>query len=158
SNPEEESETLVFTKEINTETDKTLPLDFLKSESAGNYKIVFSAKDSAGNLIEDSAEFTLIHFEEEQIDKIFTITQLNTNPLTDGFVEIEIHSPVKTHFIDVIDNSDDSYTIKQLKLKNGYAKTKIPISRNRTSDLTFHFNSYFENQFFKETHSVEKPQ
>src|SRR5699024_10160364 len=87
SNPEEESETLVFTKEINTESEKEIALDFLKSESAGNYKIVFSAKDSADNLIEDSAEFTLIHFEEEQIDKIFTISQLNTNPFADGFVE-----------------------------------------------------------------------
>lgn len=158
SNPEEESETLMFTKEINTETDKMLSLDFLRSESAGNYKILFSAKDSADNLIEDFAEFTLIHSEEEQIDKIFTITQLNDNPFADGFVEVEIHSQIKTLFIDVIDNSDDSYTIKQLKLKNGYAKTKIPISRNRTSDLSFHFNSYFENQFFKETHHVEKPQ
>ncbi|HLS30767.1 MAG TPA: MG2 domain-containing protein [Flavobacteriaceae bacterium] len=157
-NLEEESETLVFTKEINTESEKEIALDFLESESAGNYKIVFSAKDSAGNLIEDSAEFTLIHSEEEQIDKIFTITQLNTNPFADGFVEVEIHSPIKKLFIDVIDNSDESFTIKQITLQNGNAKTKIPLNKNQTSELTFHFNSYFENQFFKETHSVEKPQ
>jgi|26BtaG_2_1085354.scaffolds.fasta_scaffold00014_16 TonB-dependent SusC/RagA subfamily outer membrane receptor len=150
------SESLVFSKEIDTETKKEISLDFLKSKAIGKYKLVFSATDSANNLIETSSEFTLIHSDEDLVDKLFTIKRINKNPFADGYVEVEIHSPIHTLFINVMTPEDSSFSYKQIILKDGYAKTKITFDRKNTENLTLGFQSYFENQFFEESLSIEK--
>ncbi len=150
------SEILVFSKEIDTETEKEISLNFLKSKAIGKYKLVFSATDSANNLIETSSEFTLIHSDEDLVDKLFTIKRINKNPFADRYVEVEIHSPIHTLFINVMTPEDSSFSYKQITLKDGYAKTKITFDRKNTENLTFGFQSFFENQFFEESLSIEK--
>lgn len=153
---EEQEGTLIFSKEVNTETDKEINLDFLKSEEAGNYRIVFSASDSEDNIIESKSTSTLFHGENGPTNKLFTLIQKNSNPFADGFVEVEIRSEIPTLYINVLDTETSKFALEQVSIKNGYSKIKIPINRKRTETLNLIFQSYFENQYFAETISVEK--
>ncbi|MCG2418923.1 TonB-dependent receptor plug domain-containing protein [Aequorivita sp. F47161] len=148
--------TLIFSKEVNTEFDKELSLDFLKTNEIGNYKLVFSAKDAHNNDIETSSNFTLLHENTNQSNKLFTLKQINAHPFKDGFVEVEIRSEIKTLYINVSIPAGISKMIKAVRLKNGISKIKVPINIKSSADVNINFETYFENQFFAETFTVEK--
>lgn len=153
---EDNLETLVFSKEVNTETDNEISLDFLKENDVGNYKLIFSAVDSEDNLIETSSDFKLIHADKDQINKLFTITQLNDNPYKDGFATLEIRSNIQRLFINISEKSDSSVDTEQIELKDGFSKIKIPIHSEKSDDTRLTFESFFENQFFTESFSITK--
>ena len=52
-------EKLVFSKNVDTEKDKKMALDFISDYQSGNYKIVFSAKDNFENPIETTSNFSI---------------------------------------------------------------------------------------------------
>ena len=51
------NEILCISKKIDTEKDKKIALDFISNYKSGNYKIVFSAKDTFNNPIESVSDF-----------------------------------------------------------------------------------------------------
>ncbi|MGO3183680.1 MAG: MG2 domain-containing protein [Aequorivita sp.] len=148
--------TLIFTKEINTEVDKDISLDFLKSKEVGNYTLIFSATDVFENQIETSSNFTLLHENTNQSIKLFTVNQINANPFKDGFVEVEIHSDIKTLYLNASTQYESSETKKVIKLENGYSKIKVPIESESSNDVKINFETYFENEFVTEPFTVIK--
>ncbi len=148
--------TLIFSKEVNTEVIKEISLDFLKSKEVGNYNLIFSATDEFENKIETSSSFTLLHENTNQSNKLFTVTQINSNPFKDGFVEVEIRSDIKTLYLNVSTQYESSETEKVIELKNGFAKIKVPIESESSDNVTLHFETYFENEFFTEPFTVIK--
>lgn len=156
TNSEKQLEVLVFSKEINTETENELSLDFLKEKAIGNYKLVFSAVDTEDNLIKTSSEFKVIHSDTDLVNKLFTLTQKNDNPFKDGFAELEVRSEIKTIFLNVSNNGTSSSEILHIKLEDGYSKIRIPIDSKRTDNVNLSFESYFENQLFTESFPIAK--
>ncbi len=148
--------TLIFSKEVNTEIDKEISLDFLKSNEVGNYTLTFSATDEFKNKIETSSNFTLLHENTNQSNKLFTVNQINANPFKDGFVEVEIRSDIKTLYLNVSTLYESSETEKVIELKNGYSKIKVPIESESSDDVKINFETYFENEFVTEPFTVVK--
>ncbi|HTG64835.1 MAG TPA: MG2 domain-containing protein, partial [Flavobacterium sp.] len=87
------TQTLVFSKKIDTQTDKKLLLDFISNYKSGDYKVVFSAKDAFDNTIKTQSNFRLIQSNDKYNSaKLFTATQVNANPKKDGFVLVKLTS------------------------------------------------------------------
>lgn len=149
-------ETLLFSKEVNTQTDKNLPLDFISNYQSGNYKVVFSAKDSYGNLIENTSNFK-IKQSKDQFDtsKLFTAEQLNSDAAKDGFVSIKLKSVMPDLYIIAAANFEGNiFSEETYHLVNHEAVIKIPLKSEFKNVVTVNFESVFENEKFDNTLSV----
>ncbi|MEZ7497386.1 MG2 domain-containing protein [Flavobacterium sp. Arc3] len=142
--------TLVYTKTINSEKDKTIPLDFISIYQSGDYKIVFTAKDNFNNLIEDSTDFQLIQSNDVlKTNELLTIKQINTDPKKDGFVLIKIDSSIPTLFISTTANYQNTLFYEDyVSLQNKQALIKIPIQKQFKNNIKIGFQIIFENQPF----------
>ena len=142
--------TLVYTKTINSEKDKTIPLDFISNFQSGDYKIVFTARDNFNNLIEDSTDFRLIQSNDLlKTNELLTIKQINTDPKKDGFVLIKIDSSIPTLFISTTANYQNTLFYEDyISLQNKQALIKIPIQKQFKNNIKIGFQIIFENQPF----------
>lgn len=159
NNGNEENEdlgTLIFSKEVNTEIDKEISLNFLKANQVGNYTLVFSATDALANNIEATADFELLHEATIVSDKLFTINCKNENPFTDGYAELEIHSQIKTLYLNISDNTETFVTNGPVELKDGFAKIKVHVDNQQSEDLRLYFETFFENEFYSEPYTIAK--
>lgn len=147
---------LIYSEEISIDGEKEVSLDFLRDREGGNYVAVFSAYDSKNHLIESESSFKLVRGKEIVSDKILTLTQLNQNPFKDGFVRVQIQSPIKKLFLNVSSPESASFAIEQFLLENGIATVIIPIDKKRSEDLILQFQTYFENANFVESLSLSK--
>jgi TonB-dependent SusC/RagA subfamily outer membrane receptor len=147
--------TLVYSKTINTATDKEIALDFIKNYKSGHYTLVFSAKDKYDNFIETKKDFQLQDKSKPIANKLFTIQQLNKEPKKDGFISLKIHSNISELFLfsnafyknNVIDE-------QQVNLINGVAFVKIPVNIALQNTVKIGLEGVFENQYFKEETEV----
>lgn len=143
-------ETLLFSKNVDTQKDKTLALDFISNYKSGNYKIVFSAKDSFGNLIEKTSNFKLFQSNDKfDASRLFSVTQTNLNPVKDGFVSIRITSVIPELYISATVNYENKVYFEEMyTLQNHEALIKIPVKKEFENGLTIDFTTLFENQKF----------
>ncbi|WP_348799391.1 alpha-2-macroglobulin family protein [Flavobacterium adhaerens] len=149
---EKSTETLVFSKKINTEKDKSLVLDFITNYQSGNYKLVFTAKDSFENPIENVTTFQIKQSKDlYNPSKLFTVTQINENPQKDGFVLLKLTSAIPELYI-LTDAYYQSKTFfeESIHLQNNQATVKIPLKKEFKNSLTIGFQSIFENQTFSD--------
>jgi TonB-dependent SusC/RagA subfamily outer membrane receptor len=151
------TETLVFSKKIDTEKDKNLALDFISDYLSGNYKVVFSAKDSFENPIETTSNFTIIQSKDKYSpNKLFTVEQINKDPKKDGFVTIQLRSILDTLHIHTIANYKNStFYKKNIVLENHQATITIPLQKEFEKSLKIGFESIFENQAFNDQLEIE---
>ncbi len=146
---------IIYSKEVNTDFENKINLNFLKNEKSGKYTVIFAATDAFNNHIENTTNFILLHDATNQNNKIITFKTLNINPFEDGFADIEIWSDIKMLFVTI--SSDESFNFKNdLFLKNGKAKVKVPINKDRTEDINLKFETYFENEYFTESYTIDK--
>ncbi|WPO79590.1 MG2 domain-containing protein [Flavobacterium sp. KACC 22761] len=152
----EPKETLVYSKKVDTEKDKKLILDFISNYKSGNYKIVFSAKDSFGNLIEAKTNFELTQSKDNfNTSKLFTVQQLNEDPKKDGFVELKLTSPIEELYINTIGNYKNALFFEETNhLQHNEVVIKIPLKPEFEKILKITFESIFENQAFNEELNV----
>ncbi|CAN1545251.1 Alpha-2-macroglobulin [Flavobacteriaceae bacterium] len=151
------TETLVFSKKIDTEKDKKLALDFISEYQSGNYKVVFSAKDSFENPIETVSNFSIIQNKDKYSpNKLFTVEQINKDPKKDGFVIVQIRSTLDTLHIHTIANyKNSSFYEKNIVLENHQATITIPLQKDFEKSLKISFESIFENQAFNDQLEIE---
>jgi TonB-dependent SusC/RagA subfamily outer membrane receptor len=144
------TETLVFSKKIDTEKDKNLALDFITDYQSGNYKIVFSAKDSFENPIETVSNFVIIQSKNKfSPNQLFTAEQINKDPKKDGFVTVQLRSKLDTLHIHTIANYKNStFYEKNIVLENHQTTITIPLQKEFEKSLRIGFESVFENQTF----------
>ena len=141
-------EKLIFTKPIDTEKDRKLALDFLSYWKSGNYKVVFSAKDSLGNPVENAVSFKLFQNKDKSkpSDELFTVKQINQNPKKDGFVKLEIASNfadlyiVSSAFYQGID-----YHSNEIRLQNHTGVIQVPIKKDFKTGISINFQTVFDN-------------
>nr|WP_315255168.1 MG2 domain-containing protein [uncultured Flavobacterium sp.] len=145
-------ETLMFSKKIDTEKDKNLALDFISDYQSGNYKVVFSAKDSFENSIETVSNFSIIQSKDKYSpNKLFTAEQINKDPKKDGFVIVQIRSALDTLHIHTITNyKNNTFYEKNIVLENHQATITIPLQKEFEKSLKIGFESIFENQAFND--------
>ncbi|TGD57068.1 alpha-2-macroglobulin family protein [Flavobacterium humi] len=142
-------ETLVFTKSVDTETDKKILLDFMSYWKTGNYKVVFSANDSFGNPIKHISTFKLLQENDKQIpsEELFTFKLLNENPKKDGFALLEINSNFGNLYINSSAFYDNAaYFTTGILLQDHKAKIRIPIKNSFKSGIVIQFQAVFENK------------
>ncbi|CAM3583465.1 hypothetical protein FSS13T_23400 [Flavobacterium saliperosum S13] len=156
-NDDSPKEKLIFTKTIDTEKDKKIALDFLSFWKTGNYKVVFSAKDSLGNPVESTSTFKLFQKRDKNkpSDELFAIKQLNLNPKKDGFVKLEINS----NFADLYISSNafykgNEYHSNEIQLENHTAVIQIPIKKDFKNGINIQFQTIFENVSEKKQFTV----
>ncbi|TDP00981.1 MG2 domain-containing protein [Flavobacterium sp. 245] len=159
----EPQETLVYSKKVNTEKDKTIPLDFISNYKSGNYKVVFSANDSFNNLIEATTNFQLTQSKDKfDSSKLFTAQQINGDPKKDGYVEIKLTSPIQELYINTAGNYKSALFFEETShLQNNEIVVKIPLKPEFEKILKITFESIFENQVFHDklniTLKIEAP-
>ena len=149
-NASKPTETLVFSKKIDTEKDKKLVLDFISNYKSGNYKVVFSAKDAFENPIETSTNFQLIQ-SKDKIDssKLFTAKQINADAKKDGFVLVQLTSIIPELYINTTGNYQSFlYFENTFQLQNNQIIVKIPLKKEFEKSMKIAFESVFENQTF----------
>ncbi len=146
------TETLVFSKKIDTEKDKNLALDFISDYQSGNYKVVFSAIDNFNNPIETSATFQIVQSKDKfDPSKLFTAKQVNADPKRDGFVSVKLSSIIPELFINTTGNYQSYlYFEDTFHLENNETIIKIPLKKEFQKGITLGFESVFENQTFRE--------
>ncbi|MCZ8227985.1 MG2 domain-containing protein [Flavobacterium sp.] len=146
------TEIVVFSKKIDTEKDKNLDLDFISDYQSGNYKVVFSAKDSFENPIETVSNFSIIQNKNiYSPNKLFTVEQINKDPKKDGFVTVQIRSTLDTLHIHTTANYKNStFYEKNIDLENHQATITIPLQKEFENSLNIGFESIFENQTFND--------
>lgn len=151
------TETLMFSKKIDTEKDKNLALDFISDYQSGNYKVVFSAKDSFENPIETVSNFSIIQNKDKYSpNKLFTVAQINKDPKKDGFVIVQIRSTLDTLYIHTTANYKNSaFYKKNIVLENHQATVTIPLQKEFEKSLKIGFESIFENQAFNDQLEIE---
>lgn len=150
-------ELLLHTKEINTEKDKKIVLDFISKYQSGFYKIVFSAVDHLKNKIETTTNFKLIQ-SRDILDKskIITAKIINNNPKKDGFVKLQLQSVIPELFINVTGNyHEDLFFEKAVPLQNNQAIVTIPFANTFENSVIIGLETLFENQIFTDEIPVE---
>ena len=153
-NPITESETgtLVYSKKVDTEKDKTILMDFISNYKSGQYKLEFSATDKFNNPIKNNQVFYLTQSKDVlNLSKLFTIKQLNENPKKDGFISLKITSIQPELYINISGNYQGKVYFEENKiLKNNQAILKIPLEKEFKNTVKIGFESVFENQIFYE--------
>ncbi|MBZ4042036.1 alpha-2-macroglobulin family protein [Flavobacterium hibisci] len=144
------SEILLFSKNIDTQKDKKLLLDFISNYKSGNYKIVFSAKDSFGNPIESTSNFKLKQSKDKYYpSKLINAEQLNSDPKKDGFVLVKITSIIPELYILANANyQNKNYFEDIIHLQNHEATIKIPLKNEFEKQIAISFQCVFENETF----------
>ncbi|KQW97605.1 alpha-2-macroglobulin [Flavobacterium sp. Root420] len=150
------SETLLFSKKIDTEKDKKIALDFISNYKSGNYKIVFSAKDTFNNAIESVSTFEIKQSKDKfNPGKLFTAEQINSNPKKDGFVEVKLSSIIPDLYITANGNyGNQTYFENTYHLQNNEVTIKIPLKKEFENSIRLSFQSIFENEIFNEELNV----
>lgn len=145
-----QKETIVFTKKVDTEKDKKLALDFISNYQSGNYKAVFSAKDSYDNPIETTSIFKIIQSKNKlNPNVLFTVEQINKDPKKDGFVSIQVRSIIDTLYIHTSGNyKNTTFYEKNTVLENHQATLTIPLQKDLEKLVNISFESVFENETF----------
>jgi len=151
SKTEKTTETLLFTKKIDTQKDKKIALDFISNYKSGNYKIVFSAKDTFNNPIESISEFEIKQSKDKfNPSKLFTAEQINSDPKKDGFIEVKLSSVIPDIYINTNGNYHaQTYFESTSHLQNNEVTIKIPLKTEFEKSVRLGFQSVFENQIFE---------
>jgi TonB-dependent SusC/RagA subfamily outer membrane receptor len=149
-------EILVYSKKINTETDKKIALDFASDYKSGTYKIVFSANDSFNNPIEAVQNFKLTQSKEKyNTSKLFTTEQINPDPKKDGFVVVKLTSVIPELYITAAGHYENNIFFDETShLLNHETIVKIPLKNGFEKSVKLGFESIFENQPFREELTV----
>lgn len=144
------TQTLVFSKQIDTQTDKNLALDFISNYKSGDYKVVFSAKDAFDNNIKTQANFRLIQNNDKyNLSKLFTATQVNANPKKDGYVLVKLVSIIPELYISISGNYKQKIFFENtFHLQNNETTIKIPFLAAFENAIQISFQSIFENNYF----------
>lgn len=147
---EKAAEILLYSKNIDTQNDKILALDFISDYKSGNYKIVFSAKDSFGNLIESKSNFKLIQSKDKfETNRLFSVTQINQDALKDGFALIKFTSvQPELYIIGTTNYQNKVYSEEIYHLQNHETLIKIPVKKEFQNGFAIDFTSIYENQKF----------
>ncbi|MBX9888289.1 MAG: carboxypeptidase-like regulatory domain-containing protein [Flavobacteriaceae bacterium] len=147
---------LLFTKTVDTKTDKTIPLDFIKNYESGSYKIVFSAVDEFKNNVETTTEFQIQQSATKFTpNELFTVKQINKDPKKDGFARLEILSVIDTLHMNIVANySGKTYYQNSIMSQNHTTSLVIPINKEFENDIKIGFETIFENQLFTKELSV----
>ena len=143
-------ETLVFSKKVDTEKDKKVALDFISNYQSGNYKVVFSAKDSFDNAIEAVSNFQINQSKDKfNSSKLFTAEQINDDPKKDGFAIIKLTSVIPDLYISTNANYQrQSFFEQTVHLQNNQVIVKIPLKKEFENSIEIGFQSIFENKDF----------
>ncbi|MFA9186562.1 MG2 domain-containing protein [Flavobacterium sp. FBOR7N2.3] len=144
------TEVLVFSKKVDTATDKKLILDFISNHKSGDYKVIFSAKDAFDNNIKTQANFRLIQSNDKyNLSKLFTATQVNSNPKKDGFVLVKLISIIPNLYISTTGNyNSKTYFDNTFHLTNNETIIKIPLLKEFENKLQLSFQTVFENSLY----------
>lgn len=147
---EKTNETLVFSKNIDTQKDKVLPLDFISDYKSGNYKIVLSAKDTFENPIETISNFKLTQSKDKfDPGKLFTAKQINEDARKDGFALIKLSSVIPELYITATGNYNSAVFYEETyHLQNNEMLIKIPLKKEFQEAVNIGFESIFENERF----------
>lgn len=143
-------EKLIFSKKIDTSTDKKLVLDFISKYKSGEYKVVFWAKDIFDNKIETKSKFRLIQNNDKyNLSRLFTATQVNANPKKDGFILVKLASIIPELYISTTGNYNaKTYFENTFHLQNNETTIKIPMLKEFDNAIQLNFQSVFENTVF----------
>ncbi|WP_026727893.1 MG2 domain-containing protein [Flavobacterium denitrificans] len=143
-------ETLVFSKNIDTQKDKIVALDFIENYKSGNYRIVFSAKDSYNNLIENATNIELKQSKDKfDISRLFTAKQINQDAKKDGFALIKITSVIPELYITASGNYNNMiFSEEMYHLQNNEIVIKIPLKKEFENAVQINLESFFENEKF----------
>lgn len=144
--------TLVYSKKIDTEKNKKIVLDFISDYKSGNYKVIFSAKDTFDNPIETSSNFQLIQSKDKlNPSKLFTAEQINDDAKKDGFVLVKLTTVIPELYITAIGNYQSyHYFENTFNLQNNEIIIKIPLKKEFEKRMSIGFQSIFENQTFND--------
>jgi TonB-dependent SusC/RagA subfamily outer membrane receptor len=145
-------EKLVFSKGVDTEKDKKILLDFISNYQSGNYKVVFSAKDSFENSIESISNLQITQSKNKfNPSKLFTAEQINDDPKKDGFVVVKLTSIIPELYISTTANyQDQSFFDQNIPLQNNQITIKIPLKKEFENSVAIGFQSIFENENFSD--------
>ena len=145
-------EILVFSKKVDTEKDKKVALDFISNYQSGNYKVVFSAKDSFDNAIEAVSNFQINQNKDKfNSSKLFTAELINDDPKKDGFAIIKLTSVIPDLYISANANYQrQSFFENTLHLQNNQVVVKIPLKKEFENSIEIGFQSIFENEDFSD--------
>lgn len=122
----------------------------LKEWDTGKYEIVISATDTTNHIIEEKRTFTFENKEKQPNEYIFRYKELNTNYMTDGYVELELASQLENLYVAVeaYENGNRSYD-KIIHLQNNKTNIKVPLSP-KTENVEIKFYYVWQNDFFTE--------
>lgn len=155
--PDKANEILLFSKKVDTEKDKKIALDFISDYKSGNYKIVFSAKDTFNNPIESISNFEIRQSKDKFTPgRLFTAEQLNTDPKKDGFVAIRLSSVIPDLYINTKGNyGNQTYFENTYHLQNNEVTIKIPLKKEFEKSVGISFQSIFDNEIFNNQIDIE---
>jgi TonB-dependent SusC/RagA subfamily outer membrane receptor len=142
--------TLIYNKNIDTNVDKEIILNFIEKYKAGYYKIVFKATDKFDNPLEDKTDFQVKQTDNTlEENKLLTIEQLNKNIKKDGFALLKVSSKIPELFLNYTANYDNKVFLQQNNhLINNQSIIKIPIKKEFEDNVKIGFQCFFENQNF----------
>lgn len=143
-------EILVYSKKINTETDKKIDLDFISNYKSGKYKIVFSANDSFGTAIENTTTLDIKQSKDKfNPSTLFTMEQVNADPKKDGFTLVKLVSVIPDLYITATGNyNSEAFFEDTYHLQNNEITIKIPLKKEFEKSIKIGFQSIFENETF----------
>ncbi|WP_264553382.1 alpha-2-macroglobulin family protein [Flavobacterium sp. N2038] len=150
------SETLLFTKNIDTQKDKKVLLDFISNYKSGNYKIVFSAKDTFNNPIETTSNFIIKQSKDKfNPSKLLNAEQLNSDPKKDGFVLVKITSIIPELYVLTNANYQNKTYFENLAhLQNHETTVKVPLKKEFETQILIDFQCVFDNDTFTEAITI----
>jgi len=143
----------VYTKKVNTASEKTIAQKELKKWASGNYQIVFTAKDSINTIVQDTAMFTLKKEDDTMLtgSKLFTSEIINTNYKKDGFIKLQVRSKLPVLYINLVaGNGTTKILDKTVILKNGRAIVKVPVTKKTTGSVVMAIDFIWQNRYYSE--------
>ncbi|MEC4004506.1 MG2 domain-containing protein [Flavobacterium sp. SUN052] len=143
--------TLVYSKKVATEKDKSLALDFISNFKSGHYKLIFSATDRSNIPVETTSLFDLYQVADKIAvgNEFITMRQLNENPKKDGFVLVQINCAVPELYLNYSVIYDGKIVFENNQTTSNYStQIKIPIEKNFKDFFKIGIETMYENHHF----------
>ncbi|RWX02291.1 alpha-2-macroglobulin family protein [Flavobacterium cerinum] len=153
-------QTILLSRIVNTGQNKQVVFNDFKNWTAGEYELVFTAKDSLGNDVTSNTRFTLKNNEDKipADKKLFDYEITNTDYAKDGYVEIEISSGLQLYISATASCDNMILYDKLLELNAEKKKIRVPVLKSPRTPMYFLISYVWQNKYYSKQFNLLIPQ
>ncbi|WP_345275873.1 alpha-2-macroglobulin family protein [Litoribaculum gwangyangense] len=151
---------LVFVKEFDTETSKTLELGKIKRWQSGKYTVFLESQDMFGQLVKDEVKTTLYSYDDKTLadNQLFRITTDKSNYKVGDIAMVTLASAAENLQVTVkIEKNHEFVKTEIVQLNNNKKTIEIPVEPKDVGGFAISYSFAAFNSFQSSTQIISVP-